>query len=676
VFTQGASLPLSDLPAISRTPRVPLLAALAGALVLGCAEPSVDSAPPKQAPPREEAVKEAVKIEAPPPFVARTQLDGRAFPDKVIALTWDDGPDAHTRELAEYLASEGVSGTFFVVAEWDEQLSSEPGKGTRVYETGHQSLPILGDLVELGHRLGNHTFNHALLSDVDAAMAEDQLRENQRRLDPFLGNELRIFRVPGGAWNASASFAVDADPQLAKLVGPFRWDIDRKDWESSLYCRSSRPKAECERTGPEGRLRVRPSVIAQRYLKAIEGEGHGIVLMHDRVGHVGSTYALQIARELIPALKARGFVFVAPVLQLSPLTRRFEGPLAGSPGRTPAPFHLGDIDGDGRADLCARGPLGVACAVSFERAGSEGDRLPLTVFRAPRLREHALTDAAGWALASSAPSAQLADVTGDGRADLCARGPEGLVCAAALASGAFGTLQSWSATHAFPAAPAEEPVPDLSDADGWGNDAGYYETIRFADLDGDHKADVCGRSAAGLVCAQSLGNGFAHARLWLPELGDAQGWAPPAYSSSVQLGDVDGDGRADVCARGREGLVCALARGQRFTHLRKWSTGADFSDADSTPWAKDASFYGTVRLADLNGDGRADVCARSREGLMCALSTGRSFTRATVWLPELGDGQGVSAARATSLQLGDINGDGRADACVRDAEGVACALAP
>jgi hypothetical protein len=163
----------------------------------------------------------------------------------------------------------------------------------------------------------------------------------------------------------------------------------------------------------------------------------------------------------------------------------------------------------------------------------------------------------------------------------------------------------------------------------------------------------------------------------LPDLGDAQGWAPPAYSSTLQLGDVDGDGHADVCGRSREGLVCALARGPRFTHPRKWSAGADFSDGDSTPWARDASFYGTLRLADLNGDGRADICGRSREGLRCALSTGRSFTRATVWLPELGDAQGwSSAARADSVQLGDINGDGRADVCARDAEGVACALAP
>ncbi|MEO7331614.1 MAG: polysaccharide deacetylase family protein, partial [Minicystis sp.] len=403
--TPRAKLLFSKIQAF---PRLSLLAASLASVSLSCVASPSDSAPPHQAPP----VETVAKIEVRPPFVMRPQLDGRAFPDKVIAFTWDDGPDVHTRELAEYLAAENVSGTFFVVGEWDEQLSSEPGKGSHVFETGAQSLPILGDLVELGHRLGNHTLNHALLSDLDAATAADQLRENQRRLDPFLTNELRLFRAPGGAWNAASSFAVDADPQLTQLTGPFRWDIDRKDWESSLYCRSSRPKVECERTGPDGRLRVRPSVIAQRYLHAIESEGHGIVLLHDRVGHVGSTYALQIARELIPQLKARGFVFAAPVLQFSPLTRRFEGALAGNVGaRAPAPFHLGDIDGDGRADLCARGPLGVACAASFERAGGAGDLLPLTVFRAAKLREHALTDAAGWALAPNGHSAQLADVT-------------------------------------------------------------------------------------------------------------------------------------------------------------------------------------------------------------------------------------------------------------------------
>src|SRR5262249_52819081 len=140
--------------------------------------------------------------------------------------------------------------------------------------------------------------------------------------DPFITNELRVFRAPGGAWSASASAAVDGDPLLSGLVGPVRWDIDGKDWEGSLYCRSSRPAVECERAAPGHEARVKPSVIVQRYLAAVEAAGRGVVLLHDRVGHVGSDYALRVARSLVPQLKAKGYVFAAPVLRFSPLAAR------------------------------------------------------------------------------------------------------------------------------------------------------------------------------------------------------------------------------------------------------------------------------------------------------------------------------------------------------------------
>ncbi len=176
----------------------------------------------------------------------------------MLALTWDDGPDKGSLALAEYLHRERVSATFFVVSEWSKELSSDPGEGVGVFETGHAYIRVLGQIVGLGHRLGNHTLNHRLLTEIAPDEADLQVRANQEQLDPFLTNELQIFRVPGGAWNAATASAIGADPYLTDLVGPFRWDIDRKDWEASLGCGSdSRPPRECE-TATRAIRRIRP----------------------------------------------------------------------------------------------------------------------------------------------------------------------------------------------------------------------------------------------------------------------------------------------------------------------------------------------------------------------------------------------------------------------------------
>src|SRR5262249_12084239 len=185
-------------------------------------------------------------------------------------------------------------------------------------------------------------------------------------------------------------------------------------------------------------LRVKPSVIAHRYLTSIEAAGHGIVLLHDRVGHVGSEYALDIARTLVPQLKARGFVFAAPVLQFSPLTARSReapGDSAISSGRAhvASPIRMGDINGDGASDVCARSSLGFECATSGVAGAQEPS--PRAAFRSVTLRQTSLRDAAGWSAPAHRTSAELADVDGDGRADLCARASEGIVCGLANPSG-------------------------------------------------------------------------------------------------------------------------------------------------------------------------------------------------------------------------------------------------
>ncbi len=578
-----------------------------------------------------------------PDVAVRAQRDGRGFPDGVLALTWDDGPDVNTLALAEMLHRERVSATFFVVSEWTKGVSSDPGYGERVYETGYKKLPLLGDLVALGHRVANHTRHHVLLGHAKPATVDVELTEAQRLIDPYLLNEQRLFRAPGGDWAASASRAVDANPMLAQMVGPIRWDIDAKDWEGSVWCESSRPSRECERAAG-GRMRVRADVMAQWYEAAIASRGRGIVLMHDRVGDVGSEYALDLARILVPRLVARGFVFAAPVLGFGALQSRWRAP--GSDD-----LRLADVDGDGRADACVRDQGKVTCATSSWRADEHGFKR-VAFDASPR-------DSV--ALPPRADGFELADVNGDGHADVCTRTEAGIECALARPSGGFGAFEVWS--HAHDA--GTEAVNDFSDAEGWGSDAAYEGTIRFADVDGDGKADVCGRSPAGVVCARSTGAGLEPARLWLAAMSDSSTFVSASFATTMALGDVNGDGRADLCVRGvaaserqRDsdvGIDCALSTKTGFSRLSRWTSEA---------------LDGTLTLGDLNGDGRADVCARTQKGVTCAFSNGRALLKSTTWL------DAGMASRAEWGRLGDVNGDGRSDFCDSDGEGVRCGLAP
>lgn len=298
-----------------------------------------------------------------------------------------------------------------------------------------------------------------------------------------------------------------------------------------------------------------------------------------------------------------------------------------------------DVNGDGRADICGRSSSGVTCAVAST----------IGTFGAP-LTGPSWSDAAGWSNPAYYATVQLADVDGDGLADACARGPSGILCARSTGTGF--------------AAPFSGPA--WSDATGW-NAPSHYRTIRFPDIDGDGRADVCGRAGAGVTCARSNGSGFGPA-IAGPSWSDEAGWGAASYASTLQFPDVDGDGRADVCGRGPSGVMCALSAGSGF--------GAPFAGpawSDAAGWSA-PDRYATILFPDLNGDGAADVCGRDVNGMSCALSTGTGFG-ALFAGPTWSDAAGWTEPRYYgTIGAGDVDGDGRDDLCARGASGMECAL--
>ena len=187
----------------------------------------------------------------------------------------------------------------------------------------------------------------------------------------------------------------------------------------------------------------------------------------------------------------------------------------------------------------------------------------------------------------------------------------------------------------------------------------------MGDVDGDGRADVCARAAAGMRCWLSDGEGFP-TRLVGPAWSNESGFDHVSYWSTIRLRDVDGDGRADLCARTADGFACHLSTGDGFGSA---VMGPVLSD--DSGWG-DYDNYATIRMADLNGDGAMDLCARANAGMRCWLWDG-SKHGTSVTGPELSnDADWNLPQHFRTLRLADVTGDGLADLCGRGAAGVSC----
>lgn len=315
-------------------------------------------------------------------------------------------------------------------------------------------------------------------------------------------------------------------------------------------------------------------------------------------------------------------------------------PLLGSLGYV-------DINQDGRVDQCATATTGIACALS------DGNSFAQLVLWS--------VDFTGgyWTNESSFSTIQYPDVTGDGRPDICARGFWGIECAVSSENSASRTAL-WS--QAF--------------ADSFlGSQESQYSTIRFPDLDGDGRDDMCGRTQQGIACALSLGQGFGQFTLWSP-LFAGETYEAEQYYSTIRFTDIDDDGMADVCGRTPDGYRCAKSERTRFGSAISW--GSDLVDASSTQPPADWSaeeHYDTIDYVDIDGDGVADLCGRSDDGVLCGRNDGDAVGAASLLSDQFSDAQSFGERpQYSTVQYPDINGDGRADICGRGTDGLRCEI--
>lgn len=175
--------------------------------------------------------------------------------EKMIALTFDDGPNYNTNKVLDILEKYNVPATFFIL-------------GSKIKGNEY----ILKRMASSGMEIGNHTYSHLLLTKYQEDKIKEEIESTSNLIFEVTGKYPTLLRPSYGSVNSKIKKTAD----MPIII----WDIDTLDWK---YHNSKR--------------------ISKRVLnKAGDGD---IVLMHDI--YSATANALNI---IIPELQNRGYTFV------------------------------------------------------------------------------------------------------------------------------------------------------------------------------------------------------------------------------------------------------------------------------------------------------------------------------------------------------------------------------
>ncbi|MEC0209331.1 polysaccharide deacetylase family protein [Paenibacillus ehimensis] len=185
--------------------------------------------------------------------------------EKVIALTFDDGPDPeNTGKILDLLKRYEAKATFFLVGNKVERF---PGLVKREAAEGHE--------------LANHTYNHTYFKRNGSSF---KLKQDLHRAEGVIyaasGQKCRLFRPPGGFYSEKL---IQMAMNEGYTVAMWSWHQDTRDWDT--------PGVD--------------KIVNKVLSHARNGD---IVLFHDYVE--GKSQTVDALKEILPELKKRGYHFV------------------------------------------------------------------------------------------------------------------------------------------------------------------------------------------------------------------------------------------------------------------------------------------------------------------------------------------------------------------------------
>ena len=119
-----------------------------------------------------------------PTTEATTTAEHASFPEgtKLIALTFDDGPDKYTSQVLDALEGNGIVATFFMIGQ--NISGADPA--------------LLQRMLDLNCEIGNHTWSHVSLRDSAYDVAYEELKKCDDALMSKIGQKATVIRPPTG----------------------------------------------------------------------------------------------------------------------------------------------------------------------------------------------------------------------------------------------------------------------------------------------------------------------------------------------------------------------------------------------------------------------------------------------------------------------------------------------
>lgn len=223
--------------------------------------PEDESTSTEETPPVEVVVpEEKSNTEEQPPVVQE---------EKVIYLTFDDGPSKYTKDLLKILKDNDVKATFFVV-------------GSKYSDT-------ISDIYADGHAIGIHSFTHTykeIYSSVDAYF--EDLNKIRDLIYDKTGYYTNLVRFPGGSSNTVSNFNKGIMTTLASELESrgyayFDWNVSSGD------------------AGGESTT----NGVYNNVIKGIGNKKTAIVLQHDT-----KKFSIDAVQDIITWGKENGYTFM------------------------------------------------------------------------------------------------------------------------------------------------------------------------------------------------------------------------------------------------------------------------------------------------------------------------------------------------------------------------------